>query len=114
MHINVARREHSSQNLLEDMPLNDVEAVFLRRIDRRTKRRGGIRPELRQRLEINRIDNWGILFEQMVNHRAIGGVVGGRLARGTHGEEKNDGKNEDSRVDESSSFCSPRAVASGK
>ena len=73
-----------------------------------------MRPDLRQQLEINRIDSLGILSVQMVNCRAIGGGVGGCLARGNRGEEKNDGSNEDSRVQDSSSFYSQRAVASGK
>jgi hypothetical protein len=45
-----------------------------------------MRPDLRQQLEINRIDSLGILSEQMVNRRAIGGGVGGCLFRESSGE----------------------------
>jgi len=49
-----------------------------------------MRPDLGEQLEINAIDRFGILPEEIVNRRAIGGGADASLATGASGEEKSD------------------------
>lgn len=49
---------------------------------------GGMRPDLGEQLEINAIDRFGILPEQVVNRRAIGGGAEASLATDASGKRR--------------------------
>src|SRR5580704_10599416 len=68
-----------------------------------------MRPDLGEQLEINAIDRFGILPEEIVNRRAIGGGADASLAPGARGKEKSDSSSEDSGAHESPSFYSYRS-----
>src|SRR6202795_708745 len=108
MQLEIARRKHSSHYVLEYMLLNGLEAMFFAQwVDERDI--GGMRPDLGEQLEINAIDRFGILPEEIVNRRAIGGGADASLAPGARGKEKSDSSSEDSGAHESPSFYSYRS-----
>jgi hypothetical protein len=81
----VERQEHCSHYLLKDMLLNGFEAVlFAEWIDKPNVR--GMRPDLRQQPEINRIDSLGILSRRTANRSALGALLADGLDsdRGFH------------------------------
>jgi hypothetical protein len=65
-----------------------------------------MRPDLGEQLEINAIDRFCILPEEIVNRRAIGGGADASLASGARGKEESDSSGEDSSVHESPAFYS--------
>ena len=65
-----------------------------------------MRPDVGEQLEINAIDRFGILPEEIVNRRAIGGGADASLASGARGKEESDSSGEDSSVHESPAFYS--------
>src|SRR5690348_7741370 len=68
-----------------------------------------MRPDLGEQLEINAIDRFGILPDEIVNRRAIGGGADACLATGKGGKEKSDNSSEGSAAHKSPSFYSHRS-----
>ena len=92
--LKIACREHAAHDVLKDLLLDGIEAVLLAQwIDERDL--GRVRPDLPQQVQIDSIDSFGILLDEVVDCRDVAprarvGLGGGE--RG-HETEKSPGQN---------------------
>ena len=80
MCLKIACREHAAHDVLEDMLLDGIEAMlFAQRIDKRDLRR--VRPNLREKLQVDRVYGFGIPLNEVMDLFDLGGRPGILLGR---------------------------------